>query len=79
MVWRVFPCIVPLPPSNQVLQVILPKALPKDQQKTLNVAAQGYGPISIGGTLETVATNISMGFAGYPIKSKVNNDASRIK
>ncbi|MCB5190775.1 DUF3299 domain-containing protein [Methylobacillus arboreus] len=63
-------CIhVPPPPSNQVIHVILPKILPKDQQKTIDAAAQEYGPVSVSGTLETVASNTSMGFAGYRIKA----------
>ncbi|ABE48971.1 DUF3299 domain-containing protein [Methylobacillus flagellatus] len=64
-------CIhVPPPPSNQVIHIILPKTLPKDQQKTLDLAARQYGPISVSGLMETVASNTSMGFAGYRIKAE---------
>ncbi|MGY1488574.1 DUF3299 domain-containing protein [Methylobacillus pratensis] len=64
-------CIhVPPPPSNQVIHIVLPKPLPKDQQKTLNQAAQQYGPVSVSGLMETVSSNTAMGFAGYRIKAE---------
>lgn len=63
-------CIhVPPPPSNQVIHVILPKILPKDQQKVLKAAAISYGALSISGQLQTVSSNTSMGFSGYRIKA----------
>ena len=63
-------CIhVPPPPSNQVLHVLLPKTLNKEQQQTLRSAALMYGAISVSGTLETVFTDTSMGFSGYRIKA----------
>lgn len=63
-------CIhVPPPPSNQVIHVILPKAFPKNQQKTLNQAARQYGPISVRGLLETVPSHTTMGTSGYRIQA----------
>lgn len=63
-------CIhVPPPPSNQLLHVLVPKTLTKKQQKALKSAMLIYGTISVSGTLETVSTNTSMGFASYRIKA----------
>jgi len=63
-------CIhVPPPPSNQVIHVLLPKNLPKDQEKLLKNAVLIYGAISISGTLETISKNTSMGFSGYQIRA----------
>jgi len=63
-------CIhVPPPPSNQVLHVLLPKTLSREQQQILKSAALMYGTISVSGTLETVFTDTSMGFSGYRIKA----------
>ncbi|CAH1202524.1 conserved hypothetical protein [Candidatus Nitrotoga sp. BS] len=63
-------CIhVPPPPGNQTLHILVPKSLTKKQQKLLKRAMSTYGTISISGTLKTVSSNTSMGFASYQIKA----------
>lgn len=63
-------CIhVPPPPSNQVLHVLVPKTLTKEQQAALKNAVLMYGTISVSGTLETVSINTAMGFSSYRIKA----------
>jgi hypothetical protein len=52
-----------------VLHVLLPKSLPKEQEKALKNAVLVYGAISVSGTLETISTNTSMGFSGYRLKA----------
>lgn len=67
-------CIhVPPPPSNQVLHVLVPKKLTRDQQVALKNAVRLYGTISVSGTLETVSVNTAMGFSGYRIKADAIN------
>lgn len=63
-------CIhVPPPPGNQTLHILVPKSLTKKQQKLLKRAMSTYGTISISGTLKTVSSDTSMGFASYQIKA----------
>lgn len=63
-------CIhVPPPPSNQVLHVLVPKTLTKQQQAALKNAVLMYGTISVSGTLETVSVNTAMGFSSYRIQA----------
>jgi len=63
-------CIhVPPPPSNQVIHVIPPKGMSKEQQKILKKAVLTYGAVSVSGTLETVSSNTAMGFSGYRLKA----------
>jgi hypothetical protein len=63
-------CIhVPPPPSNQVLHVLTPKTLTKEQQKALKNAALTSGAISVSGTLETAPIRTAMGFASYRLKA----------
>lgn len=63
-------CIhVPPPPSNQVLHVLTPKNLTKDQQQALRNAVLMNGTISVSGTLETAPIRTAMGFASYRLKA----------
>ncbi len=63
-------CIhVPPPPGNQVIHIIPPTTLPKEQRKVLKDAFSRYGAISVSGLLETVSSDTPMGFAGYRIRA----------
>jgi hypothetical protein len=65
-------CIhVPPPPSNQVVHVITPNNLTKQQQRIIKNAVKTYGAIVVSGTLETLSSNTSMGFSGYRIKADI--------
>lgn len=59
----------PPPPSNQVVHVISPKILSKEQQQILMSAAIRYGAISVSGTLEIVSNKTSMAASGYRLKA----------
>jgi uncharacterized protein len=62
-------CIhVPPPPSNQVVHALNAKVNDKQENEYLKRAAQTSGPITVIGILETVASDTSMGSAGYKIK-----------
>lgn len=64
-------CIhVPPPPSNQVLHVLTPKNISKEQKKALKNAVLLYGALSVSGTLEVVSTQTLMGFASYRLKAE---------
>lgn len=63
-------CIhTPPPPSNQVIHVISPKPLSKEQQKVLLSAASRYGAILVSGKLEIVNARTSMAASGYRLKA----------
>lgn len=62
-------CIhVPPPPSNQVVHAFNAKISDKHENDYLIQAAKTLGPITLVGILETVASNTSMGSAGYKIQ-----------
>ncbi|MFH0934483.1 MAG: DUF3299 domain-containing protein [Pseudomonadota bacterium] len=63
-------CIhTPPPPSNQIIHVISPTPLSKEQQKVLFASAARNGAISVSGTLQIVNAKTSMAVSGYRLKA----------